>query len=63
MLLSLKKELKSAICSNMDVPRDYHTKRSKSDRERQMSYDIIYMWNLKWDINELIYKKVIDPHT
>ena len=25
MLLSLKKELKSAICSNIDVPRDYCT--------------------------------------
>ena len=27
--------------------RDYHTKWSKSDRERQVSYDITYMWNLK----------------
>ena len=26
----------------------------KSERERQI-YDIIYMWNLKYDINELIY--------
>ena len=31
----------------MDVPRGYHTKRSKSDRERQISYNITYMWNLK----------------
>ena len=31
----------------MDGPRDYHTKWSKSDRERQISYDIAYMWNLK----------------
>ena len=31
----------------MEGPRDYHTKQSKSDRERQMPYDIIYMWNLK----------------
>ena len=31
----------------MDGPRDDHTKRSKSDRERQISYDITYMWNLK----------------
>ena len=31
----------------MDGPRDYHTKWSKSDKERQMSYDITYMWNLK----------------
>ena len=31
----------------MDEPRDYHTKWSKPDRERQISYDIAYMWNLK----------------
>ena len=31
----------------MDGPGDYHTKWSKSDRERQISYDITYMWNLK----------------
>ena len=31
----------------MDGPGDYHTKWSKSDRERQISYDIAYMWNLK----------------
>ena len=31
----------------MDGPRDGHTELSKSDRERQMSYDIAYMWNLK----------------
>ena len=31
----------------MDGPRDCHTKTSKSDRERQISYDITYMWNLK----------------
>ena len=45
-------ERNNAICSNMDGPRDYHTKWSKSDRERQISYDITYMWNLifkKWD--------------
>ena len=47
ILLSHKKELNSAICSNMDEPRDYHTKWSKSDRERQISYDITCMWNLK----------------
>ena len=40
----------------MDGPRDYHTKLSKSERERQIPYDIIYMWNLKYDTNELIYE-------
>ena len=47
ILLSHKKEWNNAICSNIDGPRDYHTKRSKSDRERQISYHITYMWNLK----------------
>ena len=46
ILLSHKKEWNIAILSNMDGPRDYHTKWSKSYRERQISYDISYMWNL-----------------
>ena len=46
ILLSHKKEWNNAICSNIDGPRDYHTKWSKSERERQI-YDIAYMWNLK----------------
>ena len=49
ILLSHKKYWNIAICSNMDAPRDYHTEWSKSDRERQVSYIITYMWNLeKW---------------
>ena len=47
LLLSHKKEWNNAICSNMDRPRDYHTKWSESDRETQISYDMTYMWNLK----------------
>ena len=48
----------------MDKPRDYHTRWSKSKRERQIPYDIIYMWNLKTnDTNELIYKTEIDSET
>ena len=31
----------------MDGPRDYHTKWSKSGRERQILHDIIYMCSLK----------------
>ena len=46
----------NAICSNMDATRDYHTKWSKSERERQTPYDITYMWNLKYDANEPIYE-------
>ena len=36
-LLSYKKEQNNAICSNMDRPRDNHTKKSNTDRERQIS--------------------------
>ena len=42
ILLSHKKELNNAICSNMYGPRDCQTEWSKSDRERQI-YDIAYM--------------------
>ena len=40
----------STICTNMDGPSNYHTKWSKSVREKQISYDITHMWNLikKW---------------
>ena len=56
ILLNHKKEWNNAICSNMDGPRDYHTKWSQSERERQIPYDITYMWNLKYDTNELIWE-------
>ena len=57
------KKWNNAICSNMDGPRDYHTKWSKSERERQISYNITHMWNLKYDTNELIYKREPDSQT
>ena len=63
ILLSHKKEWNNAICSNMHAPRDYHTKWSKSDRERQIPYDITYVWNLKYDTNKLIYETEIDSQT
>ena len=44
MLLSHRKEWNNAICSNMDGLRDCHSKWSESKRERQISYDIAYMW-------------------
>ena len=47
ILLSHEKEWNNAICHNFDGPGDYHTKWNKSDRERQISYDINYIWNLK----------------
>ena len=60
---AIKKEWNNAICSNMDATRDYHTKWSKSERERQIPYDISYMWNLKYDTNEPIYETETDSGT
>jgi len=56
ILVSHEEEWNNAICSNMDATRDYHSKWSKSERERQIPYDSTYMWNLKYDANELTYK-------
>ena len=63
IVLSHRKQQNNAICSNMDGPRDYHTKWSKSKRERQIPYDITHMWNLKYDTNELIYETETDSQT
>ena len=60
ILLSHKNEWNNAIYCNMDRLRDYHIKWSKSDRERQIPYDITYMWKLKYDTNELTYKTETD---
>ena len=35
----------------------------KSERKRQIPYDITYMWNLKYGTNECIYKKETDSQT
>ena len=62
ILLSYKKEWNNEIC-NMDATRDYHTKWSKSERERQTPYGITYVWNLKYGTNEPIYKTETDTQT
>ena len=56
ILRSHKKGQANAICSNMDAARDSHTDLSKSQRERQIPYDITYTWNLKYGKNKPIYK-------
>ena len=44
----------------MDGPRDWQTEWSKADREKQISYDIAYMWCIKKGTSEFIYKTEID---
>ena len=55
--LSIKKEQNNAVCSNMDGTRDSHTEWSKSESERQIPYDITYIWNLIYSTNELFHRK------
>ena len=46
----------------MDGPRGYHTKWSKSDRERQIAYNITYMWNQKKMIHMNLFTKQKQTH-
>ena len=48
-----KKEGNLAICGNVDGPRYYYTKWSKSDREIQISYYITHMWNLIFKMTQM----------
>ena len=72
ILLRHKKEQNTAICSNMDTTRDYHTKLCESERQilhicwhlhvchihtyKSYIYAGTYMWNLNYDINGSIDK-------
>ena len=47
----------------MDATRASHTKWSKSEREIQISYDITYMWNLKYGTGEPIQRVKTDSQT
>ena len=39
----------TAICRDVDGPRDCHRELTKSEREKQILYINVYMWNLeKW---------------
>ena len=49
ILLSHKKEQNWVICRDVDGPTVCHTERSKSEREKQISYINTYIRNLeKW---------------
>ena len=60
ILVSFKKEQNNAICSNMDGSRDYHTKGSKSDKDKYyMNYFYVEIYK-KYGTKEPIYKTEID---
>ena len=58
---AIKKE-NDAICSNL-VELEIIVLSEMSLRERQISYDITYMYNLKYGTNEPIYETEADPQT
>ena len=55
ILHSHKREWNNAICSNMDGPRDYHTKWTKSEKDKYHVISLIC--NLKNNTSELITKQ------
>ena len=59
-MLSHKKEWNTAICSNIDGPRNYLTKWSQIKRN---IWYYLYVESKKSDTNELIYKTEIDWET
>ena len=52
--------MKQYHLQNMYGPRDFHTKRSNSERKRHIPYDITYMWIVTYDTNEPIYQTETD---
>ena len=61
--LAIKKNKIMPFCSNVDATRESHSKRSKSERERQIPYDNTDMWNLRYARNKPIYKTGTDSPT
>ena len=58
-----EKELMNTICSNM-MNLEIVILCEVSHTEKEIPFDIAYMWNLKRsDTNELIYKTETDPQT
>ena len=47
----------------MDGTREYHILSKVSQKEKDIPHDNTYMWNLKYDTNELIYKTETDSQT
>ena len=58
---AIKSETMAFAATWMEL--DYHTKCIKSEKERQIPYDTIYMLNLKYDTNKPIYKTETDSRT
>lgn len=55
-ILSATKKMKKSICRDLEIV----IQRSKPEREKQMSCNIAYVWNLENAADELIHKAEIE---
>ena len=62
ILLSHRKEWNNTICTNMNRPRDYHTKWNKPDKDKYPRISLM-CGTLKSDTNKFIYKTETDSQT
>ena len=62
ILLSHNKEQNNAMCSNM-MQLEIIPLNEVSERERQVPYDVIYIWSLKYATNELLNEAQTDSQT
>ena len=53
---------KNSICCNMNEPKEYYPWWNKPERERQILYDITYMWHLKNNANESIGRTEVERY-
>ena len=47
ILFGHKKEDSAAVCNNVNEAWEHYAKQNTSEKERQILYDITYIWNLK----------------
>ena len=45
LLIHTKQQI-CVTCRDVDERKDYHTEWNKSEREKQILYNMVYMWNL-----------------
>ena len=63
ILLSHKKELIWVSSNEVDEPRTYYTEWSESEREREISYSNIHIWNLENGVEKFIYRATVEKQT
>ena len=58
-----RNEIKPFAATWMDSEMIILSELSQNEKDKYHMYDITYMWNLKYDMNELIYKTETNSQT